>query len=299
LDRQDDRETQEASTALVTPALVVAVIAISFAAIFFRKAAPTHPLVSACIRLTIASALLAPFLFRAWDRGEITARMAWYAAGAGVLYGVHFGAWVWSLEMTTVAASVTIVTATPLLLAIVAVVTGTDKPDARLWISIGLAAVGLSLIGGYDVLVTSTEALIGDGLALLGAAAMAGYLLIGRRLGDELHVLGFAAIATFVGAICTGLAATAVGIPLEPASFEALFYLALAALIPQLIGHNLLTWSLRHASPTSVGIATVGEPVGATLLGWFWLGEHVSPIVMLGCSVTLVGVLIAVVKRRR
>jgi drug/metabolite transporter (DMT)-like permease len=128
---------------------------------------------------------------------------------------------------------------------------------------------------------------------------MAGYLLIGRALGDELHVLGFAAIATFVGAICTGVVALTAGIPLEPASFEALFYLALAALIPQMIGHNLLTWSLRHASPTSVGIATVGEPVGATILGWIWLGEAVAPVVMAGCAVTLCGVVIAVLERRR
>ena len=181
-------EVDRSSARWVTPALIVAVVATSFAAIFFRKAAPTHPLVSACIRLTISSALLAPSLFRAIDRGDITGRMAWYAAGAGILYGVHFGAWVWSLEMTTVAASVTIVTATPLLLAIVGVVTGKDRPDGRLWAAIALAMVGLSLIGGYDILVTSARALLGDGLAFVGAAAMAGYLLIGRKLGDELQI---------------------------------------------------------------------------------------------------------------
>jgi len=40
-------------------------------------------------------------------------------------------------------------------------------------------------------------------------------------------------------------------------------------------------------------MAVVGEPVGATLLAWIWLGEKVTPIVALGCVVILAGVIAA------
>jgi hypothetical protein len=50
---------------LVVPALVVGVVALSFAAPFFRKAAPTHPLAASAIRLACAALLLAPFVLRA------------------------------------------------------------------------------------------------------------------------------------------------------------------------------------------------------------------------------------------
>ncbi|MFW5966721.1 MAG: DMT family transporter [Persicimonas sp.] len=279
-------------------ALIVAVVAISFAAIFFRKAAPTHPLASAAIRLAVAATVLLPFTARGFRRGTFGGRAAVFAAIAGLFYGVHFGAWVWSLELTTVAASVTIVTATPLLLGIVGVVTGRDRPTGRLWISIGLAAVGLLLVGGYDAFAVSQSALLGDGLALLGAAAMAGYLLVARALGEELDILAFAGVATAVGAVSLAVVGLAAGVSLAPASQEALVYLVLAALVPQLIGHNLLTWSLRYATPTAVGIATVGEPVGATILGWLWLGESVAPVVIGGCLVTLSGVVLAVLHTR-
>ena len=63
----------------------------------------------------------------------------------GGCYAVHFGAWVSSLTMTTVASSVTLVTATPLMLALVGWFTGKDKPSARLWIAIGVACVGLAV----------------------------------------------------------------------------------------------------------------------------------------------------------
>ncbi len=276
-------------------ALFVAVTAISFAAIFFRKAQPTHPLVAAGIRLTLASVILLPISWRAWRRGTLRTPEIRAGMVAGLLYGLHFGSWVWSLGLTTVAASVTLVTATPLMLALVGVATGRDRPEGKLWLSLGLAVVGVVLIGGTD-LGRSTDALIGDGLAVVGAAAMAGYLVLVRRLPADLDVLGFSGVACAVGAAALALAALVAGTGFAPASDEALMYLVLAALVPQIIGHGLLTWSLRHTTPVVVGIATVGEPVGASILGWFWLGEAVPPLVAVGCAVTLSAVVLAVAR---
>ena len=278
-------------------ALVVAVGSISFAAIFFRKADPTHPLVSAGIRLAVASLLLSPFVLQAVRGGRLPRPVLRGALLGGLFYSVHFGAWVWSLSLTTVAASVTLVTATPLLLAGVAVLTGRDRPTGRLWAALALAAVGVTIIGGTD-LGTGPTALLGDGLALLGCAGMAGFLWVGRRLGPSLDVLAFAGIATGVAALLLlGLSAI-LGIDLRPASGEALVYLVLAALLPQLVGHNLLTWALRHTTPTVVGLATVGEPVGSTLLGLALLGEVPSVPVLAGCGVTLAAVALALTGRR-
>lgn len=69
--------------------------------------------------------------------------------------------------------------------------------------------------------------------------------------------------------------------------------------MPQLVGHNLLTWALRHATPTAVGIATVGEPVGSTLLAWLWLGERVGQLAGAGAVVTLLAVLLSLRASRR
>ena len=101
-----------------------------------------------------------------------------------------------------------------------------------------------------------------------------------------------------VGATVLLSAAAALGISLKPASSESLMYLALAALLPQLVGHNLVTWSLRYVKPTVVGIAILGEPVGATILGWWWLGETVSWPIATGCGVTLFAVILAIRRRR-
>ncbi len=277
-------------------ALAVGVLAVSFAAICFRKAAPTHPLTMAGVRLAIASLLLLPFVVRGRRAGRLSGPVLRSALLAGLFYALHFGAWVWSLTLTTVAASVTLVTATPLLLGVAALLTGRDRPDRRLWIAMGLALVGLLVVGRNDLAV-STQALVGDGLALIGAAAMAGYLLVARRL-EDFDVPAYMGVACTVGAVVLLSLGGALGVDLLPASPAAWGWIALSALLPQLVGHQLLTWALRRATPAVVGMATVGEPVVSTALGVLMLGELVDGGTALGCGITLSAVLIAVVGRQ-
>ncbi len=285
-------------TTRTAPALTIAVIAVSFAAIFFRKAFPTHPLLCAGFRLAIAGLLLLPFTAKAATRGILNGKFMRYAILAGLAYGIHFSSWVASLDITSIAVSVTLVTTTPLILAVVALLSGKGIPSPKLWICLALAFFGLALIGSQDFS-HGRNALFGDVLAVIGAAAMAAYLMLGKRLGDELDALAFSGVATLVGAMSIFATAFALGIPIRLAGPEALFYLALAAIIPQLIGHNLLTWSLKYTTPVVVGIAILGEPVGATILGWIWLGEKVGPMVVVGCVLTLSSVALAIVSRNQ
>jgi len=286
------------SPRLVTPALLVAVVAISFAAIFFRLAAPTHPLVAAGLRLAVAAAILSPWTVRTLHCRRLPAKTIRLAVLAGLLYGVHFGAWVASLNLTTIAASVTLVTTNPLILAAIGTLTGRDRPHRRLWFALVLAVIGLLLIGGADWRLGS-RALLGDALALLGALAMSGYLLVGRSLGERLDVWSFSGIATAVGAIVLLGSAGTLGIAPLATSWRAFGFLVLAAILPQLIGHTLLTWTLRHAQPSVVAMAVVGEPVGATFLGWLLLGESVTGFIATGCFLTLAAVLAAIVQIKR
>lgn len=286
--------TAAPSSKKVILAMLTAVTAISFAAIFFRKTQPTDPLVAAGLRLAIAAALLSPWVVRARRSGQLSGRAIRLGVVAGLLYGVHFGSWVTSLTMTSVVSSVTLVTATPLFLGIAALLTGTDRPQRRHWLAIAGALVGLSIISHHDLGV-SVDTLVGDALALLGAAAMAAYLLVSRRLGERLEPLSFTGVAAGTGAALLLGTAWLQGIPIEAANDDAMLYIVLAALVPQLIGHTLLTWSVRHVRPTVVGMATVGEPVGAAVLAAFWPGieEAIAPVIALGCGVTLASVLLA------
>ena len=278
----------------VAAALGVAITSISFAAIFFKLAQPTHPLISSMVRLALASVMLAPFVVRGWWRGSFRAHHVGAAAWCGACYAVHFGAWVWSLQLTSVAASATLVTVSPLFLALIGQVTRKDRVGARQGAALMVACAGIGLIGWSDL---GGGALVGDALAVLGALAMAFYLLRVRGLARDLDVLGFSGMTCAFGALFLFGAARFAHIPVAVDSATSLLYLFLAACIPQLIGHTLMTWSLRHVSPATVGIATLGEPVGASLLGVLWLREWMSWPVALGCVIVLGAVGVALTAR--
>jgi len=281
---------------LVPLALLTAVAAISFAASFFKLAAPTHPLAMAAIRLAVAGVVLLPWGIAAYRDGSLRGRRMRGALLAGIAYGAHFGAWVSSLTLTSVAASVTLVTTTPLLLAALSLITGKDRPTRRIWVALAVAAIGVTMIGGYDGL-AAPNALVGDALAFLGAVAIALYFVISRAQGDRLPIGGYSCVACLVGAASLFATGLVLGVDMTPASPTALLYIVLAALIPQLIGHSLLTWSLRHANPTQVAMAVVGEPAGAALIAWLWLNESVPAPVAIGCAITLAAVVTATIRR--
>jgi len=71
------------------------------------------------------------------------------------------------------------------------------------------------------------------------------------------------------------------------------------ALVAQLVGRARLAWALGHVSPTLAGVATRGEAVGGSIVGWIWLGEVISPTVALGSAVTLASVWVGLSRGRR
>ena len=223
--------------------------------------------------------------------------MCHYWAWGQTKYTVHLALWLGSLELTTVASSVTLATMSPLFVALAATVLLGEQTSRPAWTGIMITVVGAAVIGLADSSDPgeTTNAVLGDLMALGGAGAMAGYILIGRvlRRADVPNLVfavptyAVAAMALFVLAIVRDEQLT---------EFPASTWLIFAALVvgPQLLGHAMLTSVLDRLSATTVAVTTLFEPIGATVLAWivldevpaalFWLG---APVVLLGLAVTL------------
>jgi drug/metabolite transporter (DMT)-like permease len=65
------------------------------------------------------------------------------------------------------------------------------------------------------------------------------------------------------------------------------------AVFPQLMGHSTFNWALKYLPAVVIAIATLGEPVGATLLGYLVLGETPHWLEGIGGIVILAGIIIA------
>jgi drug/metabolite transporter (DMT)-like permease len=168
-------------------------------------------------------------------------------------------------------------------------------------VGIAITTVGVLAIGASDASF-SGDALLGDALALAGAIAMALYLLVARELGDALAPFSFSALAAGIGALALAPAiaiSALLGREIVMPDASALGWIALSALLPQVVGHSLLTRALRTATPTAVGLATCSEPVLSSVLAALLLSEVPAGAVIIGCVITLAGVLIGVPREAR
>ena len=69
------------------------------------------------------------------------------------------------------------------------------------------------------------------------------------------------------------------------------------AIVPMIFGHTVYNWALRYVEAPIVSLSFLGEPVGASLLAYFFLGETPAFTVLLGGGLTLFGILITVYRR--
>jgi drug/metabolite transporter (DMT)-like permease len=63
--------------------------------------------------------------------------------------------------------------------------------------------------------------------------------------------------------------------------------------VPQIIGHSSYNWALRYLPVTFVGVGTLGEPVGSTILAYFILNEIPTLAKLGGGALILAGIYIS------
>ncbi len=274
-------------------------LAVSWAAIFVRLT-DAPPLTIGAWRLCLAGAIVLPWaLLR--HRAELLAstRRTWlFLFGSGFALALHFGTWIASLKLTTVASSVALVTTTPVWVAILSGVLLKERARALTLLAMAVAICGSLLIAGADFALDA-QALRGDALALAGAIFGAVYLTIGRHARNALGLAPYIGVVYPVAGLSLLAAAVFTGAPLV--HFPAQTWLLFAALagVPQLIGHSLFNWALKHTSAGLVSVAILGEPVFSTLLAIPILDERPGWVRAIGGTVVLVGVALAAVSESR
>jgi drug/metabolite transporter (DMT)-like permease len=275
---------------------VVGIAAVSTASIFIRYAQREAPsLVIAAYRLGIATLLLTPLaLSRHRDElRQVTRRELGLALLSGAFLGAHFASWVSSLDYTSVMVSVVLVTTSPLWVALASPFLLRERVRIPM-----LAGLALALGGGVLIAVgaggDSTETqLVGNLLALGGAWAVTAYWIIGRNLRARLSVIPYTWLVYGTAAVALWATVLIARLPVTGYSAETYTWFALLAAVPQLVGHSSFNYALAHLSAVYVSVATLGEPVGSTVLAMILLGEVPTLVQGVGGVLILAGILLA------
>jgi len=288
------------SRATVFAVLAIAVLVVSTASILIRwlQAAGVPSLSIAAWRLALAALILAPLVL-ARHRGEL-ARLAprdWVLAlASGAFLAAHFATWILSLEHTSVASSVALVTTNPIWIGVASWLLFRERLGAVMTVAIALAIGGSAVIFLSDAGEAGTAGrapALGNALAVAGSLTVCGYLLIGRRLRRAMSLIAYVGVVYATAAVCLVITAVAAGAPLggfAPVSWLMLLALAIG---PQLVGHSSFNWALKYLSATLIALAILGEPIGSTILAWLLLGEPVGVVKLAGMALLLGGIFLA------
>jgi drug/metabolite transporter (DMT)-like permease len=278
--------------------LAVALAGVSMSApLIASTAAPA--LAIAFWRNALAVGVLSPVaLWR--HRGELRhmgGRALALSLVAGVALALHFGMWLPSLSMTSVATSTALCTTTPIWTTLIQRARG-HRPPGLVWAGSGLAVVGVVILTGID-LSSDTRALAGDALALGAGLAAAGYVLLGAEVRRTASTTAY----TFV---CYGTTAVLLlGACLVSGSalggYDGTTWLKIAALtvVAQLLGHSLLNRVVHGLGPATTSTAILLETPGAALIAALWLGQTPPAAAYPALGVILAGLALVILADRR
>ena len=279
--------------------LAVAICGVSLSApLIAATAAPA--LAIAFWRNAMAVGVMSPFVLvrnRAELRG-MGRRAVGLSAAAGVVLAVHFGLWLPSLSMTSVASSTALVTTTPIWTTVLLRLRGQRRPGL-VWAGGALAVLGVAVLSGLDFS-ASPRALAGDALALGGGMAAAGYVLLGAEVRRTVGTAAYTyvcyaptALALLVACLVSGASPFA-GYP--AATWGKLAALTVAA---QLLGHSLLNRVVRGLGPSVTSTAILLETPGAALVAAVWLGQRPPVAAYPALLLVLAGLALVILADRR
>ena len=310
-------ESQSNTPKWVWLLLTAAVFGVSSAGALFQQVDDVPPLLRASWRLQLTAIILAPLAFVQWNihKEQIKDKMyqsntiKWLVA-SGFFLALHFGAWVASLDETSLTHSLLFVTAHPLIivfgmLVLAKFATKYRTPNKKeiLGACIGFLGAGLALVDQGSQQGGHTVTIWGDFLAFLGAVFVVGYLISGRVLRKWMPIFVYAFPVTLIGALLLIPAS----LILEPTSADLgilgwlgmdylPWFLALA-LIAGILGHTGLNTCLRYTPPLVVSTSVTMEPIIGSLIGyaifdsglpgfWTWIG---GPILIAGIILVIIG----------
>lgn len=268
-------------------ALTISVLSISSAATLIRLAnAPA--LVVASARMIIASVIL--WAAAPWTKAHETRGFRWKSIIAGAFFlALHFGFWITSLNTTSVASSLVLVTMNPIFVALGSTLILKDPPTRPLIIGTFVSILGCAvLVVGEGVSLAGS--LTGNLLALGGAFAMSCYMMVGRHATPNSNLFGYITWLYTIAGVLLLAAAVITGQPLTGYPWKSILFMILIAVIPQVIGHSLINWSLKYLHASYLAAAILVEPLAGTLIAYVILGESFSKYSFIGGILILAGV---------
>lgn len=268
--------------------LFISILSISISSILI-KSSETPTSVAGMYRLFITVILMLPFVPWKSLRNLKMNKKDWSVVLlAGLFLGLHFLFWMESLVHTSVASSMVILSLQPLFVMVGSYFIFKERANMVTILCMVTALAGSVIIAWGDIGV-SREALIGDGLSLLGTIAVSAYMLAGQKVSHKINANVYSVIVFFLAGSVLLIYSLFNHISLTGYNTSDWMYFLLLAIIPTIFGQLLINLLLKSLGATTLSVGIIGEPVLAIILAFVFLGETISLFQFIGGMMTVLG----------
>jgi drug/metabolite transporter (DMT)-like permease len=265
--------------------LVTAVWGVTFVQI--KDALELYPIFAfLAVRFAIAVATLAvPGARRLRSLGP---RGAVAGLALGTLLAAGYGLQTAGLERTTVSAAGFVTGMYVVLTPIFGLILFRIRPAGRVWLAVGLAVAGLTMLSGV-----SAGSPVGDLLVLAAAALYALQIALMERYAPRYDPLAFTTAqmaAAFLGFAVVAIAAGQIELPRGATVWAAL---VVTGVFASALAFLVQAWAQQRTSATQTALVFSLEPVFAGIFGFALAGDRLGAIGWAGCAVILSGIAVA------
>lgn len=298
------KQVSRTSNLTAIAALVLAIFALSWIAIFFRfLEAEIGPFATAFHRVWLATLLLGfwnglQYLKNQFSpdksvkKNPYTRLVLLQLLVAGISFAGNQLLLAWSLSQTSVANTTILTNMTPIWTVILGWLIWNQTFDNIFLTGMGVAVIGACSIGIQDWQLASGN-LQGDGVAIFASLLNATYLLPIESLRSQLSTR---AILSWVCTISTLLIlpiALMSETQLFPHSWSGWICVILLGLICQLLGVGLVTYCLKNLSSGLMALSKLLIPIINAFLAWILFSEILSFWNYVAFTVVILGLYIA------
>jgi drug/metabolite transporter (DMT)-like permease len=275
---------------------IVAMVSIGSASIFVRLSLASG-IACAFWRLFISSALILiiisvnrrglPKILRDLDKQEILMLIV-----SGFALAMHFVLWMESLFRILVAISTTIVVAYPLHLTLIELIIGKERVNIISIAGLVMGFLGIMLLF-WEAFVSRELDTLGILESFIASILVAIYFYIGRLARRRIDVYTYSLYVYTVASLVVLCYSFIVEDNVFKYVEKSWIWFLLLALIPMLGGHTVMNYMLKFYRSSVVTSIAFVEPIIASILAAFVLGEVISLRQLVCLAIVLTGVSIS------
>ena len=215
---------------------------------------------------------------------------------AGILLGIHFALFFQAIKMTKIANATFLGTLAPIFTLFLEVVFLKRKFNKYILFGLLLSFMGAIIILSHNFDL-SQQYTIGNFLAVICSLCLGISFIIAEKVRQYENTIIYTRTLYLTASITLFIIAIITNSDLIGFTNNDYMGLVFLGIVPTIIGHNVIYYSVKYVSPTIVSAFPLGEPVIATILAFFIFGQSIGLNIYLGGFVTFVGLFLIILKK--